>query len=342
LLQPQLGPGPAESPPPGFFPEIIAPGGGIPGGISGDACRGCCDQQENSWWSGTFGAGAGGAYLFPYFSSNPAFFTSTAVGARTVNNQQNFGTTGNGAPVAFISYTLDSGLGIQSNYFSFHNSNSQNATFNGAASLTDPAGTLFGTPANKAFANAYSELNMLVINLELTQKWVFGNCMWMRIGAGVEYAHIDQNYALNLFNGGTGNTASTINHGFTGWGPTISLEIHRRLGDTDFGVYGTARGTLLFGSVDQNYQFISTNAPVQGSSNSNLVMPVGELELGVEWGHCWGRLRVYGQLGVNGQIWGNGGNASEGGPLGGNFANQSSSPANFGLIGGVGRVGIEF
>jgi hypothetical protein len=341
---------PAETPPPTVNGAGIAPTEIMPP-VNVDSCpaANCGEQpQRPSYWAGVFAGGGGGAYLFPYFSSNPAFFTSSTPGGHTVNGQNNFSTTGNGAPTAFASYTLTSGLGIQSNWLSFHGNNSTSATLDGATSLSDAGGNALSTPSKGSVASANSELNILMVNLEITQKWVFGNCLWLRIGGGVEYAHVDQNYQLSVLDKVNGNSLVNANHGYTGWGPTVSFEIHRGLFDTEFGrfgVYGTARGSLLFGTQDQNYQVTSANPAVAqtlGSTNSSFIVPVGELELGGEWSYSWGRCKVFGQIGVTGQIWGGGGNASSGASLGGNFANQSNSPASFGLIGGIGRVGVEF
>ena len=92
---------------------------------------------------------------------------------------------------------------------------------------------------------------------------------------------------------------------------------------------------------------MSTNPAVvatSGSGSATGIVPVGEMELGAEWSHAvWGRIHVFGQLGVFGQFWGGAGNSSEGTGLApGNLGTQSSSQANFGFIGGVGRLGFSF
>ena len=330
--KPLPAPQPAEGPPP-TIKNSIMPEVGNP--IIVDAVgSGCCDQQRG-FWSGTWASGIGAYYLVPFFSGNPSYFTQSTAGGKTTTSQHNFGYEDGGAPTAFLSYTLDSGLGIRGNYFSFHSSNAQTATgFNPGTSLFDSSGNFLSTPSKGALATADSELGLMVIDLEITQKWVFG-CWWLQAGGGARYAHINQSYSLALADKVGGNALSTDNHDFNGFGPTISFEVHRKLFDSDFGIYSSVRGTLLFGSTSENLQVNSTVFTFASGTSNNTVLPVGEFEMGGEWDHCFGRIRVFGQLGVAGQIWGNAGNASSGN-LGLN------SPASFGFIGGVGRVGVAF
>ena len=286
---------PAETPPPsisiGVMPDVLNP---PKLDLTADG-----QQPARSWWStGTLYGGAGGAYLVPYFSSNPAFFTTGTSGGRTVNTQQNFGTHGDGAATVFLGYTLDSGLGIQGNWLSFFNgTNSHSATLDGTTSLFDAGGNSLGTPSKGSSANATSELNILMFNFEITQKWVFGDCLWLRLGGGVAYAHFDQNYQLHVSDIVNGSSAVNAGHGFTGWGPTVSFEIHRRLFDSGFGLYGTARGSLLFGWADQNYQLTSANplvAQTLGSSSSSGSCRSARWNWG-RVGTLLGSLRVYGR-----------------------------------------------
>ena len=188
---------------------------------------------------------------------------------------------------------------------------------------------------------------MYVIDVEITQRWVFGSTWWMQLGGGLRYAHVNQTYSLSVADAVNGNSSSNASDGFTGYGPTVSFEFHRRVWDTDFGslgLYSTLRGSLLFTTSHDNYSVVSSNAlvtPISASGGSNTLVPIGEAELGGEWIYCWGRFKFSGQLGVTGQFWGGGGNASQGANLN-NPGNQSNAPANFGFIGGVGRVGVSF
>ena len=160
------------------------------------------------------------------------------------------------------------------------------------------------------------------------------------------YVHMSQSYTLNVNDPVNGTFFSNGSHDFNGFGPTVAFEGHYRFGNSDFGLYGSTRGTLLFGSNAQNYFATTPMTSLAGSSSAAGILPVGELEIGGEWSHCWGRFRLSAQLGVIGQIWFNGGNAAQSANLSGaggtNFGGQINSPGNFGFFGGVGRVGVSF
>ena len=347
IPQPIQGNQPQESPPPttnGVFPAVVVPG---PVPQSGEACCNnnniANNDQHHSFWSGTWSVGGGAYYLFPFFSSNPAYFTTTTPGGRTTNSQHDFNNQGNGAPLAFLSYTFENGIGIQGRWFRYEGSTSTSGNLDGNTGISDGSGNSLGTPGAGSHIDVNSQLKLNVIDLELTQKWVFG-CWWLQATGGVRYAYIYEGYQMNVTDPVNGNASSSSSHTFNGFGPTISFEVHRRLWDSAFGVYGSARGSLLFGTLSENFQITSPLvANAAGSNNSTSIIPVGEVEMGGEWSHCWGRVRIFGQLGVVGQIWGNAGNASTGGTLAtGSLGNQSTSAANFGFIGGVGRLGIDF
>jgi hypothetical protein len=67
------------------------------------------------------------------------------------------------------------------------------------------------------------------------------------------------------------------------------------------------------------------------------LMPVGELEVGAEYGYQFGRARVFAQTGLVGQIWWGAGNASD---TADNLSSDSSS--NLGFIGLVFRAGVTY
>jgi hypothetical protein len=322
-------------------------GGGLCGGglFNGGLCHGglCGGLDQPTPFAGAWSGGGGIYWMMPYFSSNPAYFAK----AGTVTTQQNYDSHMSVAPTGFISYYFTPDWGVKFRWWQIDSNASANGTTGGAI-ITDPSGTGPGVATAKgATISANSNLYVSMYNLEIAHKWSFGcnNHSWVEVSGGVAYVHMSQSYGLNVADpAGAGSLTSIGSHDFNGWGPTIAFEGHYRLGDSDFGVYGSARGSLLFGSNAQNYFASSGAGMISGSSSGSSILPVGEVELGGEWSHCFcNRFRLYAQVGVVGQIWINGGDAAQGANINGtSVGSQISSPANFGFVGGVGRIGISF
>ena len=116
-------------------------------------------------------------------------------------------------------------------------------------------------------------------------------------------------------------------HNFNGVGPLAGLEAHRLLGSSRFALYGSARGAILFGHRSQRASLSSQlvgeyiiagspNIPFSGAfletqkSAGSQVLPVAELEFGVEWARNWGRFQLFSQTALVSQAWFDAGNAS--------------------------------
>src|SRR5262249_48938669 len=156
--------------------------------------------------------------------------------------------------------------------------------------------------------------------------------------AGLRYTHIAQDYAAaSLFANGS-SRAIASGHNFNGAGPTIAIDSHARIGQSGFGLYGNARLAVLFGSGEQAPFAVNRNAagvlPSQREAfaNQSDVLPVGELELGVEFGRSFGdgRPRAFFQIGLVGHIYWGAGNASDTESL---FTNGADSTSNLGFVG---------
>src|SRR5207249_3930340 len=99
-------------------------------------------------------------------------------------------------------------------------------------------------------------------------------------------------------------------HNINGAGPTAALEIRRALGNSGIALYASGRCSVIFGrgrtqsfhGIQETQQVIprtgrvttttttSTSFAVNGHDD---VMPVSEVELGVEWAHKCGPARVF-------------------------------------------------
>jgi hypothetical protein len=194
-----------------------------------------------------------------------------------------------------------------------------------------------------------SQLHFQVGDIEAFQQFACGACSFL-VSAGVRVAHFNQEYNafVNQVVGlSTQNESLLSSHHFTGAGPVLALEARRSLWG-NLGLYGTGRGSVLFGSARQDV--LSTGSlgdpsPITVESHWDPVITVGELEVGVEYGLTLGSWRLDSQLGLVGQEWFGAGNPSrtaQGGvPTGFPFG-AVTTDTNLGFFGLVFRVGINY
>lgn len=339
---PALAQGPANQtlPPANAPASAPAPSGPVTG-------IGIFDGQPDGGRNGYFTAGAGLYFLTPFATSNPAFNTTKTVAPNTtINHQQDFGETMNAAPLVWLGYTFDNGWGLRARWFDI--SYDAHAAFAGdGTTIVSPPGSglsssLLPVPVGSSVV-ASQATHLYALDFEATNNWVI-NRWSILTAAGVRYAHISQTYSMTMPPATTvaldGNTAWGGNS-FNGAGPTLAIELRRQISDSDFFFYGSARGSLLFGSSHVNAVVpAEIPDPVVTSQNSTIVVPVGELEIGAEWAHTFGRTRLFAQLAFVGQCWWGVGNAVQSMPL--NFDDITTPGSNLGFIGGVARVGLSF
>jgi hypothetical protein len=81
---------------------------------------------------------------------------------------------------------------------------------------------------------------------------------------------------------------------------------------------------------------------VDGTETSQAsVLPVGELEIGAEYGRDLGRAYLVVQLGFVGQVWWGAGNAANSTVLNGSSF-RADNASNLGLVGLAFRLGLSF
>jgi hypothetical protein len=357
----------AESP--AALPAAVSP---IPGGLDGSSacrqpdCQACCEPDD-----GRFGlvGGAGIYWMQPYFTNNPAFtvtqVTSTGPSGtpRAVTSRANLGNHMEVAPMLWLGYVSDSGLGGRVRWWHFRHGTDQGVAVGPGApgtltfiSSAAPMGfTAFADNNGQTAALAVtSKLELQVWDAEATTSVQSGK--WdLLLAGGVRYAHIAQNY--NAFvSGDSGGTAGPITatvlsgHSFDGIGPVVALEARRALCDCGLSLYGSARGAILFGSARQTAfdAFVSGDGSFidDATERRNPVVPVGELELGLEYGRCIGSSRVFSQVALVGQQWWGIGSASRAvntnsfgvpNPGGGSIVDS-----DLGLLGLAFRTGVSF
>lgn len=300
--------------------------------------------QDEPYSRGFWSAGGGVYFMTPYFTANPAIYTVNSAG--TTFGLTDFHQHMSVAPLAWLGYTWDNGWGIRARWFQF-DSNAQAGliTDTTVASVGIPTLGTF-TPSPGSVVSASSSLNMTVIDLEATSLWAVGR--WTILAsAGVRYAHFSQNYQFSVADPIFGLTSASSGNNFTGAGPTMSVELRRKMFDVDnssapsagFFLYGSARGSLLFGS---SHQFAVTPFVIEDPNffaGQATVISVAELEVGAEWACMVGRARLSVQAALTGQAW-LGGNNSTAGIAAFEFGTGMTN--NFGFLGGVVRAGISF
>jgi hypothetical protein len=331
---------------------------------NGNGDGGCC-------WHAT---GDVGFYeLKPQWRSNPAYIlnmpNSGGGGPQTIVDFDHGLTF---IPRISIGVENNNGFGFRVNWWQFISTNAVGFALTSANQLitASPLGAGFTTNTDGNFT-AKSTLRMVVFDFEATKdiqldQWA------LKLSGGVRYAHISQNYNANFTStfgeGDGGNTfvdSRSVSSGtsFNGAGPTASIDVQRRLGNSNFSLYANARGSLLFGRTKQAANsgevFKSFNAfgqliSVTNSSGVSVksqseatIIPVGELELGVRWERDWGRRLVYVQAAFVGQVWFEAGNSSRSAPVLGPFTSQDENGASpldndLGLLGFTMTAGLRW
>jgi hypothetical protein len=335
-------------PPPCPTPECAAPGG----------------------WYG----GGGLLFLTPYLSNNTAFSVITPPAAPglaavpvAVGSAQNvpFNWDCGQAYQVWAGWTAPSGWGVRGDFFSFQQGSSLEALavspdptavrlvnapavipfIPGAAAFGSPTAVLAGAGIGSDRLLVGSDLTIRAADLELTYQWAGADYV-VRVSGGGRWQQVRQGFHAGLINVGDGLTteAQTLSFAqdFRGAGPTAGVFLRHGIGGTGLAAYGSVRGAILAGHLEQQAAFAQTiNDPtfaaLVGSQQTRTrfdnradhVLTFGELEIGLEYGMVVGGSRLFVRGGVVGQSYGNVGNAT--GSLG-----------TLSLIGGQAAVGLNY
>jgi Legionella pneumophila major outer membrane protein precursor len=304
-------------------------------------CENCCPHHGHI-------VGGAGVYLVqPYFENNPsyAFYEEgTGPGSRVDITQHM-----NVAPEIWLGYVGESGLGIRGRWWYFREDTNQTLKPTNSEDLlvssAAPVGAmLLGTNVD-AF-NDTSKLQVQLTDLEVTQDFTLCNWSLMAEG-GLRLVDITQGYNAFMI---AGAGAARISSGstLTAAGTVFGLEARRPL-LAGFSLYGTVRGSVLFGSAKQVAVSGGSSdlAELTGFSqySQDQVISIEEQELGVEYCRTVCRSRLFAQIGLIGQEWIGPGNASRSvwsspAPAVPNFSTATTS--NFGFFGLTVRFGVEF
>ncbi|HZZ79703.1 MAG TPA: Lpg1974 family pore-forming outer membrane protein [Gemmataceae bacterium] len=283
---------------------------------------------------GEWSISAGILFLQPVFDSNPAFIVSSAGG--NVTRQVDFHSQWNAAPMVWLGYTSERGWGVRGRWFLFSNEVSESTGIAAGETIRGASPLPLGQIPVAGAATANSHLYVNVFDLQGTCTWE--SAYWTHVvGFGARYTHMSQDYRAAFAGPGTRIDLSA-DHNFNGGGPTLSFQTRRCLGESGFSLYGQALGAINFGTSSDGYVAVNNGMPQLFTHNRTLVLPVGELEVGAEYAHTLGPARLFVQAGFAGQVWWNGGSATN---LSG-FGSTNSSNSNFGFLGIALRAGIRY
>jgi hypothetical protein len=183
-----------------------------------------------------------------------------------------------------------------------------------------------------------AHLNTHVWDWEVTRALHAGG--WdMLLSGGVRYVYLSQSYEALRTNSGRGvsGTSTVIitrdqdvlgtGHNLNSAGPTAALEARRALGRTGFFLYGIGRGSVVFGrgrtrSFESNVESrqiiprrgatttFNATTVTNASFGHDDVLPIADVEIGLEWAHPVGPVLLFVQTGLVAQEWYNAGNAA--------------------------------
>jgi hypothetical protein len=292
------------------------------------------DAEVTDGGLGCFNAGVGLYLLQPYFQSNPAYHVltenQTVQPALITVDRVDVSSHVEVAPLFWLAYLTEGGWGGRARYWYFREGTSQTVSFppfqgGTLVTLTSAAplglqafgNTITGSQGEATSFNVLTKLQVQLFDLEGIE--AFQGFGWnFLVSGGVRLARIDQTY--NVYDA----QSSSINvyHAllsswrFQGAGPVVALEGRRPLTAGGLALYGSARGALLFGYSDQNASFsgiqLRNNDPDPQISSQRRYrgLPIGELELGLEYNHNVGPACLFGRIGLVAQDWVGAGGAS--------------------------------
>jgi hypothetical protein len=289
--------------------------------------------------TGSFYGGVGVSWLMPVLQRNPAFLRANNVGGVNFIGTSDYTWDLRTSPTAFLGYRTADGLGIRGRWWEFNQNAMEAERANGdVLASSRPLNLGIIAPLDGGIF-AESGLSLTVFDLELTHDTTLAG--WaLTVGLGARYVHTHQEHNVFTTNANSTLAASILSsHNFNGGGPTLSLGARH----TVFGglvLYGLGRGSVLFGPAEQTaYQANAAGALVAYRiQNQTTVLPIVELEAGVEWGMQMGRGRVFVQTGFVGQTWFGAGSASRST----GFDTFDQSDSNLGLVGFTIRTGVQY
>lgn len=293
-------------------------------------CSACCRPHG-------FYAGGALVWMKPHFEDNIAVHSLQAANNQSFTRAFPFDYDYDPASRVWLGYVNEAGLGVRGNYFQYDHSAPQIAIFNPAAgfTMTASAGNLPQTigavntqPNVGDTMVANQRLDLETVDLEATKRIYAGRTSLVFAG-GARYAKMRQFYHVDGFNA-AGTRTSLLDHNlaFDGVGPTVALDLHRPVGFGGLALFGSARGSILFGETNQTIVAASTTTSGLETRTEQEVLGIFEVRLGPEWAYTLADgSRFYTRGTVDAQLWQNAGSST-------------NDAADLGLIGFGFEIGL--
>jgi hypothetical protein len=312
----------------------------------------CCNNCNPKHLSLEIGAGF--YYVQPFWDNNPAYAIQTNTPGNLLR-EQDFSFDAAFAPNVWLKLSGPSGLGVRGRFYKIEQEAVAIAINDTGLNDDGPSTTIFsagpnGLPFVSTTAGDHlrfdAEFQLSVGDIELTQAFCLGT--WRgEFGLGGRYAYLSQDYhALKINPDNSDFSVIHSNHRFSGFGPTACLELSRPIANTGFSLYGSSRGSLLYGTSKQIANRTESMVGNLGTSMDSMssgddLLPVLEMELGIKYGKNLGPVELFLQTGVVSQLWFGAGNASNNDQIIG-ATPTADSQGNLGFFGLSFQAGLRF
>lgn len=289
--------------------------------------------------------------LKPVYSNNTAFYTHDTVAGfdegAILTEFTYDAEASHRVELGYLSST--SNMGWRSRYWFFDTDDSKQSRSDvdvkiGIADDPDIAiDTISAGSPDFYLAEARSALH--VIDLEaVSKRKIYKNSI--TLAGGIRYASVEHGYyGQDILTGTVENTLRT-QFNFNGLGPTLALQSRRQLKGSNFGWNVGARSSLLFGNTDAVWERITIGGSSDAIRQDNYfrMLPVAELQCGLDYRRTIGSSRLELGTGFEAQAWFNGGTPLAGGQDGATDSDRISTPfdEDMGFIGAYFRGGIRY
>ncbi|MBS0210616.1 MAG: hypothetical protein JSS27_16855 [Planctomycetes bacterium] len=269
---------------------------------------------------------------------------------RTVNNNGVFdrNTTPfdygvSAVPALWLGYVAPTGNGARVNFFRFDQKAYANYVNPSGTTVVDPFAFgnsgmgLFSFNAGSLF-QAESILQITTADIEATHQRCDPLWNWT-IAAGVRYANLQQNYVGSVTNPSSAFSQIDSNRRLNGAGPTVAFQGRRGIADSKLGVFGAARGALVFGTSKQVIQesLPGTTVTATDTITEWQVLPFVQLEAGIDYRYPLAGSTIIIENAFVGQTWFGAGSSSNT-----NVLDGATSNANLGLFGLRSSIGLAY
>lgn len=252
---------------------------------------GCVSQVPARRWYGGFEF----LWLRAHFDQNVAMIIDPPIGNTLTPFDYNHDLT----PRAWLGWqSACSGAGFRATYWRYDSiAAEERAT---AVPGASPVYLFVYGAGDNLSRNAYADLGETLVSnhrlmlhtldLEGTQQFSVASLQCLA-GVGVRLAEMDQHLRGEVYDASNALWEIVTNDlSFQSAGPTVSLQIQRRLGNSGFSVFNAIRGAFLFSDSRQGiYEMKDGFAnEVTDVAEQTEILSMGELGLGIQYSRCIG------------------------------------------------------